>query len=575
MESKSEKKNDIVKLYEILKYFRTLKKYFIISSIGIVLTILISLPIPYLNMILVDKVIIGKELDFMKVVMGLWLGLIFIRPLIDSVKNYNLALLEMKFDLEVKKDIFSKVLHLPSIYFADNALGYIRSRIEDDVAALHTVSAARILDIFSNAVKLIFGLIMMFGVHWKLTLLSIAIIPISIVNNWYFANRVKEINKKVSEAWAVQGGSMFESLLGIETIKLFLLELKRINEYIKRYKESINITSKKISLDILSSFFSSVTSGICPFIIWGYGSWLAINDQLTLGQITAFVGYSGYVFTPVLQLAGLKLNIQTAIAAWERIQGILTLRDEKMLNEGKKNIEVPKGGITFKNVSFSFMGQESRILNNINLNIKPFEKVALVGENGSGKSTLMKLLIKFYDEYDGEILIDGQNIAAYDLYSLRRIISVVSQNVFLFKGTILDNIRMGCEDVNEEEVMGIMRNTHLDELIRSLPNGLNTEIEERGANLSGGQKQLISIARALIRTESKILIFDEATASLDPAIEKCLCENIEEICNGRTFINIVHRPSFMNFVDRVVMLNRGEVVFSGSVEKFAEYRNVS
>lgn len=573
MDKKKAVGNDFHKLKGILTYFRSLKKYFIISSIAILLSILVALPVPYFNMILIDNVIIGKRYDLYKVIMYVWLAILIIRPLLDSVKGYFLALFDMNFDLLIKRDIFSKVIQLPLSYFSKNQLGYIQGRIDNDVNALHSLSVGNVLDVVGNIVTLIFGLIMMLNIHWKLTLVALITVPLTILNSYFFSQRVKTANKQVSETWSVMGGNMVESILGIETIKLFLLEANRLYEYIKNFKQGINVTAKKVKIDLLSNFFRSFATGLAPFFIWGYGGLLIIDNKLTVGQVTAFIGYSSYVISPALKLASFKLNMQTAIAAWERIEEILQLEDEGISDDHKPYLSITQGDITFKNLNFRFENHEEAVLRNIDFRIKQGEKVAFVGSNGSGKSTLIKLLLGLYTGFDGEINIDDKEISKYSLSSLRQQIGVVSQNIFLFKGTILENIKLGYKEASDSEIVETMKDICLDNFINTLPEGYDTKIEERGTNLSGGQKQLISIARALIRKNTKILIFDEATSALDSVVEKYLCENIEKICNGKTFINIVHRPTFFHFVDRVIMFDKGEIAFSGSIKDFEHYSN--
>lgn len=567
------KSNDTEKIKSILSYFIPLKKYCIISGVLILLGVVLSLPVPYLNMMLVDNVILEKNYHLYKYIMILWFALLIIRPLLDSFKGYYLGLFDLNFDYNVKKDILSKLFYVPMHYFEKNQLGYLLSRIDNDIQALHTISAGRILDILSNIIMLVFGITMVFNISWKLALVSLVTVPLTLVNSFIFSPKVKDMNKKVSETWANLGGNLYETLLGIEMVKIFLLEAKRFAKYIKKYKESLEITIKKIIVDLIAGFFGKVVLGISPFLIWGFGVWFIINGELTLGQLTAFIGYTAFVIGPATQLASLKLNFQSAIGAWERIEEIIKLDDEKNQSRDKQIIQISKGDIFFKNVNFCYESSEKQVLKDITLHIEPGEKVAIVGGNGSGKSTLFKLLFKLYSGYEGEVLIDGYEISQYDTYSLRNQIALVSQNIFMFNETVLENIKVGNPNISQDHIWEIMEKTRLDQLISMLPDGLNTKVKERGANLSGGQKQLISIARALLKDDFKILIFDEATSSLDPLIEKYLSENIKEICQGKTFINIVHRPSFLSFVDRVIVLNKGEIVFQGSVEKLKQTYN--
>ncbi|WP_455718119.1 ABC transporter ATP-binding protein [Anaerosporobacter sp.] len=441
---KENKKNnsELRMLREIMKYFKPLKKYIIIATFTTIISVLLSMPIPYLNKILVDDVILGKHYSLFGVVMTVWLVILIVQPLLNSFTKYIFSIFDMKFDLEIKTDIFTKILHLPVDFFTNNQLGYIQGRIDNEITNLHSLTAGKILNVLSNIVMLVFGLIMMFFIDWKLTLLTLIIIPINIINSFYFAKRVRGVNKQVSEAWSRQGGKMFEFLMGIETVKLFVFECQSMKAYREKYKEAIGITKRKVKLDLISNFFSSVAAGLCSFIIWGYGGWLIIKGYLSIGAITAFVGYAEYVFSPAIQMAGLKLNLQSVFASWDRIKEILNLEDEKMISDTKEPLQITEGKIEYQNVSFQFEDNEQIILNDITTNIKAGEKVTLAGSNGSGKSTFIKLLVGFFPNYTGTIYIDGQDISKCSIYSIREQITVVSQYVFLFYGSIIDNIRM-------------------------------------------------------------------------------------------------------------------------------------
>lgn len=560
MEEKKKNNGDLRMLGEIMKYFKPHKKYIIIASITTIISVLLSMPIPYLNKILVDDIILGKRYSLFGIVMAVWLVILIVQPLLNSFTKYIFSIFDMNFDLGIKTDIFTKILRLPVDFFTNNQLGYVQGRIDNDISSLHSVTAGKILNILSNIIMLLFGLIMMFFIDWKLTILTLIIIPINIINSFYFANRVRGVNKQVSEAWSRQGGKMFEFLMGIETVKLFVFERQSMKAYREKYKEAIGVTKRKVKLDLISNYFSSIAAGLSSFIIWGYGGWLIIKGHLTIGEITAFVGYTEYVFSPAIQMAGLKLNLQSVFASWDRIKEILDLEDEKMISDSKAPLQITEGKIQYQNVSFQFEDGEQLVLNDITTDIKALEKVTLAGNNGSGKSTFIKLLVGFFPNYTGTILIDGQDISKCSIYSIREQITIVSQYVFLFYGTILDNIKMLDENITNEEVKEVAEHIQLDKFINTLPEGYNFIVQENGANLSGGQKQLISIARALLRKKTKIIIFDEATSALDVDIEKHICDNIDKICKGKTFISITHRKSFSAVTDRVIQFEEGKII---------------
>lgn len=562
------KDNDFRKLKKIFKYYKPVLKYFFLAGFAIILITLISLPLPYLSMKIVDDVIIGNDFDMMKSIILVWIVLLLVKPLLMALKRYSLDLFELKFDLAVKEDIFTKIMYLPMQKVNRYQAGYIQSRIDSDVSVLHTVTASNILSIFANLVNLLFGLFMMLRVHEKLSVASIIIIPLAIANSFIFSKKMKFRHEEYLESWAIQRGNMYESISALETIKVLVMEKRRREEFSETYKKSIQVTMKRTLLEIISGFFTLVIHGTLPLVMWGYGSYLVINNELTLGQLMAFVGYSGFVFEPAIKLATLKLNFQGAMASWERIEEILSVADEQEENVKKLPLVVPNGEILFKDINFKFNQQDDYLLKQLNLHIKAGEKIAIIGGNGSGKSTLVKLILGLYPDYEGEIYLDGQRILDFNSFSIRKQIALVSQNIFLFKGTILENIKFSDPDISDLDVFATIKKYNLDKYFQFTPDGLNYSVTEGGTNLSGGQKQLIGIIRALVKKDSSIVIFDEATSALNPAVEKFLVENIDGICNGRTFINIAHRSSFIKNVDRVIALENGRITFEGSNSDF-------
>lgn len=515
---------------------------------------------------LIDQVILGKNYQMLRLLLAIWFLLLIITPLIHALKKYHLDYFELQFELEVKHDLFAKVLYLPLSFFNARQAGYIQSRIENDVNQLHSLTAGSVLAIVNNLVNCFFGGCMMLAIHPQLTILSLATILILIVNNYLFARPLKAINKKISEAWSKVMGNLLESILGIETIKAFGLERQKALEYQDKYRLGIHACMKRTMLEIFANFFKTFVSGLGPLVIWGYGAVLIISRQLTLGQLTAFVGYSGFMFGPALDLASLKLNLQPAMAAWERIEEIFTLADERA--PGKTRPSGCLGKISFQEVSFAYDPERGPAIRGISLEALPGEKVALVGENGAGKSTLVKLLLGFYPGYQGRILIDGHDITKLDAFWLREQIAFISQDVFLFNDSVFENIRLYNPAIGEADIKAAISALNLDSLINSFPEGYETIIQERGAGLSGGQKQLISLARAAVKKNAGIVVLDEPTAALDPLIEEFFCRRIDKIFPRRTLLLIAHKPALLKAVDRVIWLREGRIVFSGPSEDF-------
>lgn len=549
------KDSDFKKLKGLFSYYLKLKKQIIILGVLFLIITLISLPIPYLNMVLLDSVIGDGRLDLYKIVIIIWFLLLLISPVLQSVKNYHLFQFDIKLDLLIRKDLVNHVLHLPVTYFNRQPTGYIQSRIENDIKSLNSISIGKLMEIFFKIIMILFSTIMMLRLSVRLTIMVFCVMPLVAVNNAVFAKRINLAGKNASEQWANQSGVLFQILSGIENVKLFCFEKRSLSDFIETNHKTNQAYRHKVKTEQFAGFTGTFLSGLGNFMIWAAGALYIIKGQLTIGEITAFLGYSSYVYAPTLQLLGMKLNMQTVVAAWERIAEIFQMeREDSTL---KPDIRINQGKIEICDLSFQYEASHGCNLNHINMSIKAGERILLQGENGSGKTTLIKLLAGIYDYRDGSIRIDGQEVRDYNKASLRESIAVVSQNVYIFSGTIRDNITMYDEEVTKKELDYVTELIGLNRFIASLERGLDTYVNENGSNLSGGQKQLISIARALVKKNRRIIIMDEAASALDVTIQQQLLENMEQLFEGRTVLNISHQSSFSGFEDRVIRLKGG------------------
>lgn len=548
---------DLKEIYEIYAYYIKLKKYIFISAILMVFSSIVTLPIPFINQIIVDKVITNKNFNYMYYIVPIWIVILIIAPMLNSIKSYFVTLFELKFDKMIRRDLINKVLHLPIRYFGENKAGYIQNRIETDIKNLHAISAGKMLNILNKIVLMLFGLIMMLQISIKMTICVLAVLPVVILNSYLFSNKVKLFNKKVSESWSELTGIITQRLMGIETIKLYTMEDKVVENLDERNSAFVKVTTRKVKLDLFSNVIKSILTGLESLIIWTYGSILITHNVLSLGQVVAFIGYCAYVYGPALQLANIKLDIQPVIAAWERIRDILNMDNEDKHEGEKPELNVKSGKIEFENVSFSY-NENNQVLNQVNLIINGGENVMITGQNGSGKSTLVKLITRLYTNYTGIIRIDNQDISNCSIYSLRKQISFVSQNIFLFSGTVIENIRISVPGMEDNEIKKILFEYQLDEMIKMLPNGYETMITENGSNLSGGQKQYISILRSVIRRQCKIIIYDEATSALDKQIEAKVIQSLRNLVMNKTFIFITHKNYVENY-QRQIQLVKGTV----------------
>ncbi|WP_066495047.1 ABC transporter ATP-binding protein [Abyssisolibacter fermentans] len=553
------KNSDLKKISCILKLMLPLKKYAILAAIATLLIILLSMVVPYFNMILVDEVILNKNILMYKNVMILWILLILIKPSIEIIKNRNLALFDIHFDRQIRKKMMDKIMYLPLSYFDKEQKGYIQARMNGDIAALYSIGAGAVIKIFSDITKLIVGLIMLFKINSFLTLITLLLIPLVIINNRIFFKKIKKMRSIIQEHLANIRGFTVENLMSIEIIKFFNFESLRMNQFDQLYDENVKLNKKNAYLNIKINFIKQLISSIIPFAIWAVGAWMAIKGEMTLGEITAFVGYMGLVYGPAISIFSLKLNLQGAVVAWERINEILKIEDEKSDNENRLIPTIENGDIEYKNVSFKYSDQSDYIIKNLNLAINKGEKVTIIGANGSGKSTMLKLLLGLYNHYEGSITIDDQEINQCNVFEIRNQIAYMSQDIMLFRGSILDNIRCFNAKITCEEVKQLIKSLNLEDIFQEYGFTLDKMVNEQGKNLSGGQRQLISFLRVMIKKHCKIIILDEGTSAFDSKIEELIYDRMQFLCKDKTIINISHKKTFIDSSSRILVLKDGKL----------------
>jgi len=386
---------------------------------------------------------------------------------------------------------------------------------------------------------------------------------------WAFKNSIENGNRDTMESNAKLTSYLVESLEGIETVKAFNAE-KQVNlETEKRFIKLIKNVFKNSYINNSQNSLKGLVKSIFSIVILWVGGIEVLKGNISIGGLLTFNALLVYFLEPIENIINLQPMMQSAIVAGERLGEILDLELEKNENESKKiDSKSLRGNIEFKNVDFRY-GTRQLILKDISLNIKPGEKIALVGESGSGKTTLAKLLMNFYQCEKGEILINGFNIKDINIESLRDKVSYISQEAFLFNGTIIENMSLGNPYVSYEEIIEACKRAHIHEFINSLPLRYNTLIEENGSNLSGGQKQRLSIARAMLK-KPDIIIMDEATSNLDSITEKAIEHTMNDFTKDITTIVIAHRLSTIMRCNNIYVMNKGEIIEYGSHKELIE-----
>ena len=467
---------------------------------------------------------------------------------------------------DIRESTFNKLIAMPIVFYDKQKVGELQSRVSADVTLLSETFNTTLAEFLRQILTILFGIIFITIISWKLSLIMLGIIPVISVIAVIFGKYIKKISKKTQDATASSNNILLESLSGIKNVKAFVNEKFEFGKF-KIATNNINKLGKKNATwrGLFASFIILVMFGSIIFVIWN-GMKMVNQNQLKPAEFFQFLLYTimiGASFGGVSSLLG---NIQKAIGATERLLELINLKSEENTNQSKKNINSDnwKGDIEFKNVNFFYESRpEINILDEFNVKIPNGKQTAIVGQSGSGKSTIAQLLLHFYQPQSGEILIDNINYNDYDLYEYRSKIGVVAQETFLFGGTIYDNIAYGQPNASKKEVIKAAKMANVHEFSEKFPEKLKTLVGDRGIQLSGGQKQRIAIARAILKNPS-ILILDEATSSLDNNTEKIVQEALEQLLSNRTSIVIAHRLSSVINADNIIVLEKGKIIESGT-----------
>ncbi len=539
-------------------------KVILVLVTSVIVGALSTSPVPLVKEAL-DKIFVEKD-TFMLNVIPLVLIVLYI---VKSGLRYSQSCLIFRVGWELiakfRMDIFRHIHKLPYGFFEKDTTGKLMSRAVNDVNAMLLTLARHVKDALQNVVMFLGLMFWVFYLKWDWALIAIFVIPFALIPVSAVGKKLRYLGRRGQEIIADITSTMLESFSGIKIVRAFGLEKVEEKKLDKHNQDFLENMKKNVKYTELTSPLMEVLGILGGSAVLWYGGSQVLSGEVTQGTFFAFILGMFMMFDPMRVLFKLYTDVQIALAASERVYSILDEEVEKM-RAGKMSMTGFQHQIEYKNVSFKYPSRETMVLKNINLTVKKSEVLAIVGMSGAGKSTLADLLFKFFIVTEGEILIDGENINDLNSHSLRNNLALVTQETFLFNDTILANIQFGNPAATREEVMDAAKAAHVDNFVRNLDDKYDTVIGERGVMLSGGQRQRIAIARAILRN-APILVLDEATSALDSESEKLVQEALHRLMEHRTTFVIAHRLSTIKTADRIIVMEQGEIIGSGTHEE--------
>ena len=489
--------------------------------------------------------------------------IIVVKVVFVYVREYLMSSVQQKILMQFRIDIYNRLVFLPIKYYDENKTGYIMSRITNDVNNLEQ-SLTMIVEMTQNVVYTIVFATALFYTNWQLTIVSIFLFAFSGEISRKFGDRIRSYSRNLTNTLADISAFLQEKISAVRIVKSFTREEDEKKIFKQKVETNYHYSMKIVRIIAFLSPTNELFNTVATSLLVIFCGYLFIQGSMTIETMIFFLMLMINLAKPVKALGESAARIQKTLVSAGYIFEILDLEIEPLYH-GLPQTKINNGNVEFKEVSFAYNG-EIQALNNINLYVSSGEKIALVGESGGGKSTFINLIPRFYDLDHGKILIDGMDIKEMDLLSLRRQMAIVPQDVVLFSGSVYDNIRYGRLDAEKEEIFEAAHHANAHSFIEKLEKGYDTEVGERGLQLSGGQRQRIAIARAILRNP-KILLLDEATSALDTESERMVQEALNRLMKGRTSFIIAHRLSTIAYCDRIVVLEGGRIVESGTEDE--------
>ena len=562
----------IGRIKDHLEYFRhyiiPFKRKFILILLMILIISLLSLTPPLFLKYLLDNVLLSKNYSGLILVITAFFLIQLIGGAIKAVMEYWHEYVGAWMIFKIRDDLFRHLQTLSVNFFMHNKQGDILTRLTGDITSIHSIISIVLTSTLPDVTQIIGIIGILSLLNWQLTLLSLVVVPLFFFTQSYFGKKIKKLARITRERNADITVQLLEVFNNIPIVKIFNTHEYEAARHERKSTSYINSTLKMHIVKFLSVFLITMITTISVLIVIGYGGYLVMNGLLTIGSFVAFYTYVIKVFVPLKRVVNYNVSVYSSLASVDRVKEFLSVKPDIVDVENPVELKSVKGKITFSNVSYAHQGsnnspKKENVLNNISFEILPGEHVALVGKTGAGKTTIINLLCRLFYPQSGTIKIDDTDIRTVSADSLYKNIAIVPQNDMLFNEPVEDNVRYGNKSTSDSFVNNYIKAVGLDRIIESMEEKIKTSIGPQGSKLSGGERKILMIARALVKNTS-ILIFDEATTAVDTNTESKILKNLDDLLKDKTVITIAHRISTIVEADKILLLNQGSIAGFGT-----------
>lgn len=546
----------------ILSYIKPYMHRLLFAMVCTIMAAAGNLYIPWIIKDMIDEVLADKNGTMLNWIAASIIAIFIVRGLFWYGQNYLMSYVGQSVIIDIRAAVFKKLQRLSVSFYDKNKTGTIMSYVTNDVNALQSAMVENTIEMITEGFILIGSVVAMIYLDWRLTLFTVCTFPVVLWFMEFFGKKIRKTGGRIQECTADITSVLQESVASARVIKSFVRQDYEVDRFDVENKANFRANMKNAQLmATLTPVVELVAAIGVTMIIW-YGGNNVINGTITAGSLVAFLTYAVNISNPIKRLTRVIGNIQKALAAAQRVFMIIDMPEEIAESRDAKQLPEVSGKVEFQNVSFAY-NDKGNVITDLSFSVKPGEVIAIVGPSGAGKSTIANLLPRFYDVNKGDIKIDGHSVREVTLDSLREQVGIVPQETMLFNGSVYNNILYGRLDATKEEIEAAAKAANAHDFIMQLTDGYETKLGDRGVNLSGGQRQRIAIARAILKNP-RILILDEATSALDTESERVVQEALDRLMVGRTSFVIAHRLSTVKNADKILVLEKGNLVESGT-----------